>query len=216
MSSKLRLHELPPSPNNQKARIALNYKGLEYERCLLKLEGFPGDRSEIVRASCQPLTPVLEHGDRKIFDSGAILRYLEANFPASPRLFSEDYQEMKQIERWEWFARAQVSEPVGIIFSGAFAPNEYPDAGERASKLMHESTGKIEQQLEKSSFLVGDSITAADVTAVPYVSLATLPGASPDSPLFGYFYENFKLGDGRDRTRSWVRRVLEYDPEHRE
>ena len=48
--------------------------------------------------------------------------------------------------------------------------------------MFNEITGRIEQQLASTSYLVGDRITAADVTAVPLVALA------------------------------WVRRVNEYDP----
>ena len=31
-----------------------------------------------------------------------------------------------------------------------------------------------------------------------------------DSPVKQFFYENYKLGDDRDRTRAWLRRVMEY------
>ena len=54
MSNRLTLHELILSPNNVKARIALGYKGLEYEREALEfneLDKFPGNRSRVVQLS---------------------------------------------------------------------------------------------------------------------------------------------------------------------
>ena len=41
----LRLHQLPPSPNNLRVRLALAVKGLDYENCVVP---FTSDRSEIV------------------------------------------------------------------------------------------------------------------------------------------------------------------------
>ncbi len=112
MSKKLKLYELPPSPNNMKVRIALGYKKLDYERLPLQFDDYPGDRTEIVKVSRQPLTPVLAHGDTVIFDSGAILRYLEANFPEAPTIFSGDIDTMRKIEEWEWMARTQIAKSI--------------------------------------------------------------------------------------------------------
>ena len=58
--SNLILHELTGSPNNVKVRIALGYKGLEYDRRPLELNDFPGDRSAVVKVSRQPRLPVLD------------------------------------------------------------------------------------------------------------------------------------------------------------
>ena len=207
----IQLHELPPSPNNTKVRIGLAYKGLEYERRPFNFEAFPGDRTPVVDLSGQPLTPVLVHDDRVMFDSGAILRYLEANFRDTPPLFSADYQEMKAIEEWEWTARTRLSEPVRMMFRESFTGKADGDTVRRACKLMHELTGRIEDQLSKTPFLVGDRMTAADVTAVPLVHLATLEPRDDAGPVVKFFIDNFRLGEGRDAVRAWVGKVIAHD-----
>ena len=209
--SQLQLHELPLSPNNIKVRIALGYKKLPYERHPLQLDQYPGDRSEIVKISGQPLTPVLLHGDRVIFDSGSILRYLEGNFRDTPPLFSHDLKTMRAIEEWEWTARTKLGECVGAIFREALAEEKNLDACRKASALMHEFTGPIEARLAESSFLVGDQLTAADCSAAPGIRYAMLPDAAATDPVSRFFCENLQLGDGRDRTRAWVQKVLAYD-----
>ena len=213
MSDPIIVHELPPSPNNLKVRLALGYKGLSYERKILDLADFPGDRSAVVQASSQPLTPTLEYRGVSIFDSGAIMRFLDANFRDTPRLFSENYQEMQEIERWEWFARSNLGEPIGMIFGAAQEPDKHPGVGPKASALMNERTADIEAQLSKTPFLVGARMTAADVTAVPLVMYAMLPeAAAAMGPIKKFFYENLTLGEGRERTRAWVGKVLAFDP----
>ena len=92
---------------------------------------------------------------------------------------------MKEIEKWEWFARNDCSGPVSIIFGQAMSKNKDNKEIARAAGFFQEMTGKIEHQLERSPFLVGDRLTAADVTAVPLVNLATLspePGRFPCCP----------------------------------
>lgn len=214
MSAAIKLHELPPSPNNMKVRVALGYKQLEYERVPLQFDEYPGDRSAIIRASRQPLTPVLVHGDTVMFDSGAILRYLEANFPESPPLFSGDFETMRKIEEWEWMGRMKISEPVSIIFGQAFGERN-EETCRRASALMHELTGPVESQLAQTPFLVTDHPTSADVTAVPYIWYSMLPPeAAEKGPIVKFFHDSFQLGEGRERTRDWVRKVLAYDPDY--
>jgi glutathione S-transferase len=108
----IKLYHLVGSPNCMKARIALAYKGLSYESNVID----PKDRSEVVKLSGQPFTPVLVHDDCVLFDSSAILRYLDANFRSTKPLFSSDYDTMRAIERMERFGRNELSEPIGIAF----------------------------------------------------------------------------------------------------
>jgi glutathione S-transferase len=210
--SELTLYELPPSPNNVKVRIGLGFKGLQFERSILELDAFPGDRSGIVAVSGQPRTPVLKHASAVIFDSGAILRYLEANFRDTPPLFSTDFDEFGEIERWEAFGRSRLSEPVSIMFQEAFAPQKSADNIRRANELMGELVGQIEDRLSRTGFLVGERLTAADVTAAPMVNLAMLSADADLGPIGQFFAESLRLGKGCDRTREWVRAVLAHDP----
>ena len=213
MATKLKLYELPGSPNNVKARLALGYKKLAYDSEMLKLDGYPGDRSKVVAVSGQPLTPVLVHGDTVIFDSAAIIRYLDANFRQTPPLFSSDHQEMAVIEDWELYTKTKLSEPVGMIFGQVMAPKPDRGAFDRACSLMHEATGRIEQQLGKTTCLVRQTPSAADFTAAPFVNLALLPAVDPkESPIGAFFHANLRLGPGRDRTRAWVAKIMAYDP----
>ena len=212
MSAPLKLYELTGSPNNVKVRIALGYKGLSYEREAINLDQFPGDRSKLIAISRQPRTPVLEHGKTVIFDSRGILRYLDANFPDTPTLFSTDYAAFGEIEDWEQWARTTLGGPVGLVFNQAFSPS--PDAAvcSQASGMFNDVTAKIEDQLSATPFLMGDNLTAADLACGPVINLAMLPeAAAATNPIAAFFHSNFKLGDGREKTRDWVTRLMAYD-----
>lgn len=208
MSDALKLYNLQPSPNNMKARIALAYKGLKYE----KIDVHPQERATVIEVSGQPLTPVLTHGNRVIFDSAAILRYLDANFRDTPRIFSADYHTMQQIERWEAVGRNECIKAVGMIFGQLFAETKDFDQCIQASHLLHSSTAKVEETLQNQAWLVGDSMSAADITIAPAVFYGMLPQqVAEGNPLAKFFYDHLKLGEGREKTREWVMRVMAYD-----
>ena len=72
----LRFHELAPSPNSIKARLALRAKGLEFEAVAVDMR----DRAAVVTLSGQELTPVIEDKGIVLNDSEAIIHYLDANY----------------------------------------------------------------------------------------------------------------------------------------
>jgi glutathione S-transferase len=212
MSSTLILHEMTISPNSVKARIGLGYKGLEYDRKPLNLNAFPGNRELITDLSQQPRLPVLEDGQTIIFDSSAILRYLEANYPGTPPIFSEDHATFGEIEQWEMFARTQIGEPIGMLFGQAFSPEPDPEIAGRANLLFNERIGALEEELSSGEFLVGDHLTAADIACAAPLYLADLTEENAQShPVAGFFHAHLKFGDGREKTRAWMQRVLAYD-----
>jgi glutathione S-transferase len=210
MSDQVTLYQLKMSSNNIKVRIALNYKGIPFNR----VDVDPQDRSQVVKVSGQPLTPVLVHGDRVIFDSGSILRYLDGNFRNTPPLFSADYDTIKEIERWEQWARTDLVQPFYVAIGQYRMPAEQRDPAEtqRASKMLHELTARIEEQLGKSHWLVNDGMSAADVTAAPLVYSGTLTSATAGNDArLKFFAENYHIGEGRERTRAWAAKVMGYD-----
>ena len=83
MSDQIVVHGFETS-NNFKVRVALGFKGIDYRFETID----PADRAGLVELSGQPFSPVMTHGDLVIFDSGAIMRYLEANFQDTPPLFT--------------------------------------------------------------------------------------------------------------------------------
>lgn len=213
MTDKVTLHQIVGSPNNKKVRIGLHYKGIPYESVPFEFEAYPGDRSGLAAFSRQPLTPVLRHGDRTIFDSGAILRYLEANFPDTRPLFTTDYEGMHRIEEIELYGRTALAGPVGMAFQQAFSPTPDLDVCRQASGMLHEATARLEEQLGVSEYLCGDAMTAGDVACAPLVALSTLTEETAVTPISRFFHQNYHLGDGREKTRAWAGRVMAWAEE---
>ena len=209
MSEPITFYELPPSPNNVKVRIALKYKEIPFETVPVSLQD---DRSAVIKATGQPLTPAIVDRGRILYDSSAILRYLDANFPEGPRLFSADKEEIHAIEKWERLGRGELAEPLKLVFEQMFAEEPDLQPCETASSWIHERTALLEDHLSSNEWLVGNRMTAADITCGVVLSYAMIAPAFVESfAPAKFFADNYKLGEGREETRAWVNRILAYD-----
>ena len=207
--AEVTLYNLHGSPNNMKVRIAMNYKGIPFDLVDVDFE----DRAAVVEVSGQPLTPVIKHGESVVYDSRAIIRYLDNNFRDSPSLFATDMQAMYALEEQERYARSAISDPIGMVFGQAMSESPDLSVCEQASQMLHEATAPYEERLQNQDFLMGNEMSVADVTAAPFVfySMAPAEAGGPDNPIAQFFIDNLTLGDGRDKTREWVGRVMSYD-----
>jgi glutathione S-transferase len=181
--------------NNMKVRVALGYKGISYE--FRKID--PADRRELVRLSGQHLTPVLQHGDRVLFDSAAILRYLEANFRDRPPLFGATRDEQWEIEDHELFARAILAGPMmEVVHRRVMGGGVDGALQERCAREFSAAVTKLIEALAERDWLVGDRMSAADVTAAAVmfrVRTARL----------------FELPPEAEGLSGWIERVMTYD-----
>ncbi len=180
--------------NNMKVRIALNYKDLRYNFYSID----PYERDQLVELTGQPLTPVMRHGDVLLFDSGAILRYLDANFPDAPRLFSGDRKTLVAIEDWETFGRAKLLAPLIQVVNHRLEGGDEAAVFDAAQASFQRALAELAPALENRDWLVGDSMTGADVTTAPVVFRGSRYGFCDPDDLDGHVV-------------AWMDRVMAYD-----
>jgi len=162
--------------NNLKVLLGLAYKGIPHE--FRKID--PAAREEVVRISGQFLTPVMVHGETVLFDSAAILRYLDANFPDTPKLYGRDKQEQWEIEDWERFGRTALAEPMMTVVHGGAGVT--PAVKAESEAAFAAAARRLEARLAGRSWLVGDSLTAADLTCGAVIYRIRSSGMLPWPP----------------------------------
>ena len=155
--------------------------------------------------SGQHLTPVLVHGDRVVCDSAAILRYLEVTFRDAPGLLGSSRDEQWEIETWELFARAQLAGPMMDFVHARVARGAVDEAQRaRCAASFAKATAELIERLEKRTWLVGDSMTAADIAAAPV--LYRVQAA-----------QMFEVpAEAASALAPWVQRVMSFDGPCRE
>ena len=185
--------------NNMKVRVALGYKGIAYEFRSID----PKDREEIRRISGQFLTPVLVHGERVVSDSAAILRYLDAEFSDTPHLFGDSHAQQWEIEDWEFFARVDLARPMmEVVHLKVYGKEVGAELMQRCSTNFAEAVTKLAAKMSGQAWLVGERMSAADITAAAV--LTRVQNA-----------ELFPLPAAMSELASWQNRVMHFDGEMR-
>jgi glutathione S-transferase len=205
-----RLLEFHRSPNSVKVRIALEYKGLEYET----EEMYSADREPIVRAGGWPLVPILIDGAVRMRDSAAILHYLEANYRDAPSLTPESRDEIlaaevllanvtPDIRRAQWSVQPEIQKDPAERNIGRIAA---------ARQALVASLARLDERLADGEWLVGDSMSMYDVI----LGCNLIPARPPrvfveTSAIYRFFDEHMRVDAERPAVAAWVDRVLAYD-----
>jgi len=198
----IRVWLIPYSTNVERVSLALAHKGVAAEAVVVD----PGDRSEIVRVSGQDLVPVADFDGEIVADSPAILRRLEELHP-DPPLWPSALARRAELDVFiDWFNRVWKMAPNAIaeMLEGN-APDQFAidaHAAEMAAAL-----GAFEALLDGRPYLFGDTLSAADCTAFPFLKYAAIRDP-PDDDVFHRVLEDYQpLGDAHPRLAEWIARV---------
>ena len=171
MTRPLRVYRVPHSTNVERVALAAALKGVAVEW----VDVDPGDRSELVRVSGQPLVRVLVagaaaggSGAEVVTDSPQILRWLDRHYPEPP-LLPADPATRAEVEIFcDWFNRVWKLPPnaidaeLGKAELGKTAPAATAIAGWSAELAW--ALDLFEALLDGRDFLFG-ALSLADITA---------------------------------------------------
>lgn len=162
----IKLYGVPLSPFVRKAMLTLEYKELEYDN----ESTFPGDESPEFRA-ISPLgkVPVLEHDGFTVPDTSVICRYLDriapqkSIYPTDPQLearacWLEEYADSKLMENCAALFRERLLNPK--MFN---QPTNEEVVQNILDNTMPECLAYLESVVPESGYLVGDSLSIADI-----------------------------------------------------
>ena len=124
-------------------------------------------------AAIQPygLIPVMRHGAFELFESKAIMSYIDAAFPG-PKFMPSDPEAMALTEQWIAFTNHKIDRSMvrDYVVQYRFADKEKGPDRVRIDQSLAD-IGKqariIDAALAKTGFLVGSVLTMADMTLLP-------------------------------------------------
>ena len=182
----IKIYGVPPSSFTRTVRLACHEKGIDYELVPM----FPGQMGAL-----NPFQkiPAIAHGDMTLYESTAILRYLDRTFPG-PRLWPEDSRQAALCDQW-------TSAVCDSLVNSAlrYLANHYgflPVPQEMADKYLakaREVVPVFDRQLGQSRYLAGDSVTAADLFLAPVAFFfPAIPGLR-------------EIGEGAPNIARWMK-----------
>jgi glutathione S-transferase len=195
------------SPYSWRVWLALEHKAIPYELKLLSFAAGDTTKPEFVAINPRHQVPTIVDDGFALWESSAILEYLEERFPAADaakNLFPGDVRARGRIRRLVREAEAYLgAEGIGPITEEYFfKDNAAPDA--KRVSAAREAVGReldyFAREL-RGAFLGGDTLTAADLVLYPYLAYVTrLTFRKPETKLTEL--EPAKLGDWRKRIEA--------------
>jgi glutathione S-transferase len=176
-------------PYSARVVLALAHKGLEYRSHLLQLSFQEQKSPAMLAMNPRGRVPVLKVDDYVVFESVAVLDYLDRKFPQPP-IFGRSAEEAAVILRVIGEFQAYTERHImGICHTllgdpaGSGAPDGAPALSvDQLTESMHvvaREARTIEQRLSKSEWIVGDDYSAVDMVIYPAIALLRRALARP-------------------------------------
>ncbi|XP_017077508.1 glutathione S-transferase 1-1-like [Drosophila eugracilis] len=168
-SSGIVLYGTDLSPCVRAVRLALKALNLDYEFKEVNLLAGEHLTPEYLKKNPQHTVPTLDDNGTFLWDSHAIVTYLVDKYAKTDELYPKDLVKRAIINQRLFFEASVIYASLVNIVAPFWVrgvtevPQEKLDGAHRGLKL-------LEVFLENSTFLVGDSLTLADLVAGPTVS----------------------------------------------
>jgi glutathione S-transferase len=201
--SEFIVHSIPGSPFGRAVLIALEEKSAPYRVCPVA----PANLRAAAHLARHPFgrVPVLEHGDFHLYETQAILRYLDRVLPhppltpAAPRTAARMDQLMNVND---WYLFHGVGNVIG--FQRIVAPRlmgRAPDEAAIAAALprARQVLGELAALLGAQPYFAGDAFTLADVLLAPQLDFLQ---QTPEWERLGAPHENLRRWLDRMNARA--------------
>jgi glutathione S-transferase len=194
------LHGMSGSPFTWKVQLALEHKRLGYQMRWLSRSNGDLQTPEFAALNPRRLAPVLSDGELTVYESEAIVRYLEAAYP-EPTLFPGTLADKALAFRLV----AEVDHHFGPSMEGLVEQILFkPDPAQRDAATIEQAREKVFAELEhferelRGDFLAG-AMSAADFALYPAIMLTLR--IEKREPSLGI---SSKLGG---KLGSWMKRI---------
>jgi glutathione S-transferase len=129
--------------------------------------------------------PVLKDGDYVVFESLAVLFYLDRKYPTPAPLFGRSPEEagviMRVICEYQAYAEEHVMKIVNAFFMRAPGQAPRPEDLADSMHVVAREARSIEARLATADWVVGDSVSAADIVIFPSLQLLLRALAKPQA-----------------------------------
>ena len=177
----IKLHYHPLSTFSRRVLIALIEKQISYEPVLVDMVARKHKEPAYLALNPYGRVPTLEQDGFVLYESTAILDYLEATHP-TPALAPSEARGRALVDMHMKLCDLQLTRPwAAIIFPKRFLPKERwnETAMAEAKAEVEKHLAVVERQLGAGKFLVSDRFTLADLCYLPFLEFLPLAEIKP-------------------------------------
>lgn len=168
MTNSIKIHSFPLSGHAHRVELFASLSGIKHEVNNINLP--EGEHKKAPYLALNPLgqVPTIEDGDVVISDSNAILVYLARKY--APTYLPQDPQQEAEVQKFLTLAAGELA--FGPAAARLITVFNAPIDPEFTKVVAEKALTKLENHLEGREFLVGDSVTIADIAVYSYTAHA--------------------------------------------
>jgi glutathione S-transferase len=191
----------PLSPNVRRVRLTAAVLGIELEEKRLDLSRGEQKTAEHLALNPNGSVPTLVDGDFVLTESRAIMQYLASMRPESG-LLPRDERARADVTRWQFWDASHFSPALGTLFFQKIVrpmiDGSQPDSQKIDEALagLRRFGAVLDQRLDGKPYVVGSSLTLADLTLASSLMYAK----QTDAPLSAF-----------PNVEAWLSRIGELD-----
>jgi len=195
MTSEFVLYCFAQSGNAYKPALMLNLSGADWSPRFVDYFNREVDTPEYRAVNEMGEVPVLEHGGKRLTQSGVILDYLATELG---QFDARDEDERREILRWLLFDNHKLTSYTATLrFLRTFAKSADPAVLEFLSVRSNAALKILDQHLVEQRFAIGDRPTIADLSMCGYLYFTDEIGVDLEAyPNVVRWLEDIKALDG--------------------
>ncbi len=167
------------SPFSWRVMLALEWKRIPYTSNMISFSKGEHRAPDFLKLNPRGKVPVLKDGDLVLYESLAIMHYLDRKQP-DPALFGQTPAESagvhREISECVYYFEQPAFEMIAPIFFGGV--DEKAPAMKAAAESLHKELARVEKVLAESNWLLGDKPTGADLWWYPETKLVERAGGN--------------------------------------
>jgi glutathione S-transferase len=192
----IKLYDAVPSSNSDRVKIALNEKGLVYERITLNLAKKEQKKPEFLRLNPYGKVPVIDDGGQVLFESCIVNEYLDEKYPNPPLTPKDPYLRGRGRILVD-YGMNRLHEPYWALRNEIFFKKEAErnvSLMEEQRRVLRELLAYLEEALGDKPYFLGE-ISLTDIDLWPRFGRMEDYGVLPATSL--------------PRLSAWVKRMKE-------
>jgi glutathione S-transferase len=174
--SPIKLYRNPLSGHCHRAELMLAFLGLPYETIDLDMVNGAHKAPDYLKISPLGQVPAIDDNGFTLSDSNAIMMYLFKKYNDDYEWYPDEPEKAADVQRWLSIAAGEIAYgPCAVRLVKLFGMDlDYELAKQKTISLF----AVLEPSLKNQSFLVGNTITIADLAGYSYISHVPEGGVS--------------------------------------
>jgi len=203
---KEKLHWISGSPNAWRVLLLLEYKNIDFDSIRIDPTNWDRVVSNFYSLNPHGKVPVLEDGDFVLYESLAIMQYLDSKYPVR-KLFGNNPKETGVIGQRISELIHYAIEPMYLLSRNLIRGKTVEDVlgSNKLAEIIYEELEKIENWLQTNPYFSGETLSASDLYFYPVIAFLERVSSKVETKTLELGF--LPLNENFPKIKKWMQQI---------